>query len=64
MGSRLDMRFGLQPVEEDFNRLPQGTDMRGRGILRDQNIVFFRFLGVMSAMFRSVCRCAFQSASI
>lgn len=41
MGSRLDMRFGLQPVEEDFNGLPQGTDMRGRGILRDQNIVFF-----------------------
>ena len=25
---------------------------------------FFRLRGVMSVMFRSVCRCAFQSASI
>ena len=24
--SRLDVRFGLQPVEKDLNRLPQGTD--------------------------------------
>ena len=28
MRSRLDVRFGLQPVEKDLNRLPQGTDMR------------------------------------
>ena len=39
MRSRLDVCFGLKPVEKDLDRLPQGTDMRGRGILRDQNIV-------------------------
>ena len=41
--SGLDVRFGLQPVEEDFNRLAQGTDMGGRSILRNQNIVLFPF---------------------
>ena len=29
--SRLDVRFGLQPVEKDLNRLPQGTDAAGGG---------------------------------
>ena len=41
VGSRLDVCFGLQPVEKDLDRLPQGTDMRGRGILGNQNIVLF-----------------------
>ena len=39
--SRLDVRFGLQPVEKDLNRLPQGTDAGGHGIFRNKNIVLF-----------------------
>ena len=39
--SRLDVRFGLQPVEKDLNRLPQGTDAGGYGIFRNKNIVLF-----------------------
>ena len=63
--SRLDVRFGLEPVEKDLDRLPQGTDMRGHGIFGKTKVsYFFRFLGVMSEMFRSACRCAFHSASI
>ena len=39
--SRLDVRFGLQPVEKDLNRLPQGTDAGGYGIFGNKNIVLF-----------------------
>ena len=39
--SRLDVRFGLQPVEKDLNRLPQGTDAGGHGIFGNKNIVLF-----------------------
>ena len=38
--SRLDVRFGLEPVEKDLDRLPQGTDMRGHGIFGNQSVVF------------------------
>ena len=62
--SRLDVRFGLQPVEKNLNRLPQGTDAGGYGIFGNKNIVLFRFRGVMSATFRSVCRWDLHSASI
>ena len=39
--SRLDVRFGLQPVEKDLDRLPQGTDAGGHGIFGNKNIVLF-----------------------
>ena len=39
--SRLDVRFDLQPVEKDLNRLPQGTDAGGHGIFGNKNIVLF-----------------------
>ena len=39
--SRLDVRFGLQPVEKDLNRLPQGTDAGGHSIFGNKNIVLF-----------------------
>ena len=39
--SRLDVRFGMQPVEKDLNRLPQGTDAGGHGIFGNKNIVLF-----------------------
>ena len=39
--SRLDVRFGLQPVEKDLDRLPQGTDAGGYGIFGNKNIVLF-----------------------
>ena len=41
VGSRLDVCFGLQPIEKDLDRLPQGTDMRGHGTLGNQDIVLF-----------------------
>ena len=41
VGGGLDVRFGLQPVEKDLDRLPDAADVRGRGVLGDQNIVLF-----------------------
>ena len=38
--SRLDVRFGLQPVEKDLDRLPDAADVRGRGVLGHQSVVF------------------------
>ena len=39
--SRLDVRFGLSPVEKDLDRLPQGTDAGGYSIFGNKNIVLF-----------------------
>ena len=38
--SRLDVRFRLQPVEKDLDRLPDAADVRGRGVLGHQSVVF------------------------
>ena len=40
MGSGLDVRFRLQPVEKDLDWLPDAADMRGRGVLGHQSVVF------------------------
>ena len=40
VGGGLDVRFGLQPVEKDLDRLPQGTAVRGRGVRGHQSVVF------------------------
>ena len=40
MGGGLDVRFRLQPVEKDLDRLPDAADMRGRGVLGHQSVVF------------------------
>ena len=40
VGSRLDVRFRLQPVEKDLDRLPDAADVRGRGVLGHQSVVF------------------------
>lgn len=38
--SRLDVRFGLQPVEKGLNRLPDAADVRGRGVRGHQSVIF------------------------
>ena len=40
VGSGLDVRFRLQPVEKDLDRLPDAADMRGRGVFGHQSVVF------------------------
>ena len=40
VGSGLDVRFRLQPVEKDLDRLPDAADVRGRGVLGHQSVVF------------------------
>lgn len=34
------MRFRLQPVEKDLNRLPDAADARGHSVLGHQSVVF------------------------
>ena len=40
VGSGLDVRFRLQPVEKGRDRLPDAADMRGRGVFGHQSVVF------------------------